>query len=162
MLNPLHIVGALVRGHALRGTGLTHKIAQALTGESARSPHWPTIERRWKKLHPACAACGSTLLVQVHHIHSFATYPENELWDCSGVPPGTGPVGGTPNFITLCAGRGHHLNLGHGGSYQHGGFNPHVVLDASEVLRCPWRSEQINARARMARVSPPLARDRRR
>ncbi len=151
-MNPLHVVHALVRAHALRGTGITHTIAQKLTGEAPRSPHWPTIEKRWKRAFPECAACGSKTLVQVHHQESFATHPELELWDCSGVPPGTGPIGGKPNFISLCVGKRDHVDIGHGGSYAKGGFNPRVATDAAELLANPGRREMIVARAKAART----------
>jgi hypothetical protein len=157
MLNPFHVLAGKIRAHALRGTGITHLIAQKLTGEGPRSPHWPTIEKRWKKSHPGCAACGKTSFTQVHHLQSFATHPELELWDCSGIAPGTGPVGGKPNFITLCEADGkHHVGVGHGGSFQHGGFNPDVEADAAELLANPDRLEQVLARAKLARVTPEV------
>lgn len=157
MINPISVLAGRLRAHALRGTSVTHKLAQVITGEAPRSPHWPTIEKRWKAIHPGCAACGSTMFVQVHHLESFATHPELELWDCSGLPPSTGPVGGKPNFISLCEGSGrHHLAIGHGGSFQHGGYNPNAENDALELRLCPDRLNKISARAKIGRVTPPV------
>lgn len=134
------------------------KIAQAIGGEPPRSPHWPTIEKRWKKAHPQCAACGSTSSVQVHHVRSFATHPELELQDGTGIAPATGGKGAEPNFISLCEASGdHHLALGHGGSFAKGGYNPQVVEHAFQLLHNPSQQANIFASARAARVSPPEA-----
>jgi hypothetical protein len=97
----------------------------------------------------------------VHHVQSFATHPQLELWDCSGIPPGTGPVGGTPNFISLCEeGVGdkkhHHLEIGHGGSFAHGGYNPNVVKDSADFKADPSKAEDIYARAKASRISPEV------
>lgn len=148
-----HIKGQ-IRESAKRG----NKLAQFVTREGPRSPHWPVVEKRWRKTHPYCAACGSSVGVQVHHAESFATHPELELWDCSGVAPGTGPVGGTPNLISLCerAGSDHHLLIGHGGSFSHGGYNPNVVNDAAAVKADATRLAEIVAAAKAARVTPPV------
>lgn len=150
LLHALNVLHAKVRESAKRGS----KIAQALTGEAPRSPHWPTIEHRWKKDHPDCEGCGSSENIQVHHVESFATHPELELQDCSGIPPGTGPVGGVPNFISLCMSEKEcHLRIGHGGSFAHGGYNPNVRADAAEAFKYPSHRPLVEARSKAARVT---------
>ena len=134
------------------------KLAQLVAHEGPRSPHWPTVEKRWRRAHPACAACGSVVGIQVHHRASFATHPELELRDCSGIAPGTGPVGGEPNLISLCErpGADHHLEIGHGGSFAHGGYNPNVVSDAAAVRANPSSYVLVKQRAATARISPAV------
>jgi hypothetical protein len=138
--------------HGKRGDGITHKFARLVTGDKAgpRSPHWPTIEHRWRKGHPACAACGSLVGVQVHHLAPFHLNKDLELWDCSGIPPGTGPVGGTPNFISLCEeGVGdkehHHYVIGHSKNWK--GWNPNALTDAADMFAHPQNGPAIIARA---------------
>lgn len=127
-----------LREHAKRGTGLTHKLAQAVTGEAPRSPHWPTIEKRWKKEHPDCAACGSGVHVQVHHKESFKLDPALELHDGTDLPPATPPPDGKPNFISLCMSDLEcHLKLGHPGphGFHGGGYNPKVEEHAAAMSK---------------------------
>jgi hypothetical protein len=149
-----------LREHAKRGNTLAHKVAQVLTGTPPRSPHWHTIEKRWVEEHPDCA-CGCTCpeKVQVHHVESFATAPQKELEDCSGVPPGTGPVGGVPNFVSLRMCKHEcHLKIGHGGSFAKGGYNPAVLKHAAYIKSNPQNRAQIEALAKAARISPPEVR----
>lgn len=77
-----------------------------------RSPHWETARKKHLKDNPACAACGNTKNVQVHHIRPFHLFPELELEPT--------------NFISLCetevvdddkTNDNHHLHLGHGGDF---------------------------------------------
>ena len=83
-----------------------------------RSGQWPTVERNHLKEHPACAVCGSTKKVNVHHIHPFHTNPELEL--------------DPTNLITLCEcgkyGVNCHLWIGHLGNFRC--INPDSVTDA--------------------------------
>jgi len=91
-------------------------------GESRRSSHWPAVRKQWLKDHPACAACGTTKDVEVHHKQPFHLFPELEL--------------DPANFITLCEGRpgcNCHLTFGHLGNWTL--FNPSVVDDAAEYLK---------------------------
>lgn len=94
-----------------------------------RSPHWPTVERRYKKTHPTCAACGRKSRLgwrqlDVHHVVPFHIDPTLEL------DPG--------NLITLC--RGLHANkadqdhftVGHHGNWS--AQNPHVREEAAAKL----------------------------
>lgn len=82
-----------------------------------RSGKWSKVRDDHLASQPACQMCGSTKLVQVHHIEPFHNCPEKEL-DSS-------------NLITLCEG-GHHCNchllFGHLLSWK--SHNSHVVEDA--------------------------------
>lgn len=98
-----------------------HKPAMAIAnachscGLTKRSTQWPKVRKEHLKLHPACAACGHTLMVQVHHKKPFHLHPELEL--------------DPKNFITLCecSPSDHHLKLGHHGNWKD--FNPTVEAD---------------------------------
>jgi hypothetical protein len=82
-----------------------------------RSSKWPSVRAAWLKANPKCAACGSAVKVEVHHMHPFHLFPEREL--------------DPTNFITLCEGRGGcncHLTFGHCGNWSH--WNESVVGDA--------------------------------
>jgi hypothetical protein len=93
-----------------------------------RSSGWEKVERDHKAAHPACCACGTLELVEVHHLWPFQYYPELELDE--------------RNLISLC--RPHHLILGHLGDWK--SFNPDVIemvrdyrrhLDARPHKRLP-------------------------
>lgn len=88
-----------------------------------RSPQWPRVRREHLEEFPACAACGGTDYVEVHHIKSFSEHPELELEKS--------------NLITLCecgpAGMNCHLYWGHGGNWKY--INPFVRSDAVRAIR---------------------------
>jgi hypothetical protein len=104
-----------------------HKPAMAIAntchrlGLTKRSTQWPKARKEWLKDHPACAACGHTLMVQVHHKKPFHIYRELEL--------------DQTNFITLCecSPSNHHLHIGHLGDWKN--FNPNVEQDAANALQ---------------------------
>lgn len=77
-----------------------------------RSSKWPAVEKAHLAEEPACVACGSMELLNVHHERPFEWFPEFELEPS--------------NLITLC--REHHLRLGHAGNWAWA--NPHARLDA--------------------------------
>lgn len=81
-----------------------------------RSPVWHHARAIHLHNHPACAACGGTENVEVHHIHPYHLFPEKEL-DQS-------------NLITLCEhpGRNCHYCFGH--AYNWHGYVPTVAEDA--------------------------------
>ena len=96
----------------------------------ARSPHWPTVEKEFKKKNPDCLYCGEEsgklYGIQVHHINAFHVVvglgrPDLELDE--------------RNLVSLDeteAGRpapDHHIVAGHNGSFQKN--NPHVLEDVS-------------------------------
>jgi hypothetical protein len=85
-----------------------------------RSPEWAAHRRAWLTLHPTCAACGSGLRPEVHHIFPIHLRPDLELDPC--------------NYITLCEStQQHHLHYGHLSSWNN--YNPSVRYDAALHLR---------------------------
>lgn len=44
-----------------------------------RSPQWPKVRKEHLKNNPACAACGRSKKIEVHHIKPVHKYPELEL-----------------------------------------------------------------------------------
>ena len=65
--------------------------------EGPRSSRWPKIREEHLKRHPACAACGSVELLNVHHLQPFHQRPELEL--------------APENLLTAC--RRHHFYVCH-------------------------------------------------
>lgn len=88
-----------------------------------RSPRWRAVREEHVRRHPACAACGRTARLDVHHIQSFHTHPELEL--------------APANLLTLCeswpAGVNCHLLIGHCGDWK--AINPESVKYARAMLR---------------------------
>jgi len=84
-----------------------------------RSSRWPTIRKHHLTLNPACAVCGGTEKLEVHHIRPFHLHPELEL--------------DPNNLVTLCeankGGVNCHLFTGHLGNFK--SFNVDVVADAA-------------------------------
>lgn len=111
--------------------GLIHAAIEAAQGKpfAVRSPHWRVVRHQHLASQPACAACGGTTNLEVHHIQPFHLRPDLELQ--------------FDNLITLCeskkGGLNCHLALGHMGNYRTG-VNPFVQNDASfiltRILRC--------------------------
>lgn len=92
--------------------------------DKKRSSHWPAVEHKWLISHPACAACGNTFNLNVHHVVPFHINPELELADGSDGKPA--------NLITLCMSKERHchLLLGHGDSFK--AFNQEIHRDATD------------------------------
>jgi 5-methylcytosine-specific restriction protein A len=82
-----------------------------------RSPLWPATRDRFLKRNPACAVCGTTKRLEVHHRIPFHLCPNLELEPC--------------NFITLC--EPHHLLFGHLGNWS--SYNAAVAEDAATWQR---------------------------
>jgi hypothetical protein len=84
-----------------------------------RSGSWPRVRAEHLKAHPACAVCGGTDKLEVHHKRPFHLQPELEL--------------DSANLITLCEankdGVNCHLFVGHLGCFK--AFNPAVDDDAA-------------------------------
>lgn len=80
-----------------------------------RSSHWPAVAHAHLKLHPACAACGATKDLDVHHVVPFHVDPSKELLES--------------NLLTLC--RLHHLDA-HCGDWKL--WNPQAVNRAIQHL----------------------------
>lgn len=102
-----------------------------------RSPEWNKVRKAHIKKHPACALCGSTKSVQVHHIQPFHLHPELELE--------------SSNLITLCTskywGVNCHIVAGHSGNFKL--ENNNVMEDVEnlkeivERTRC-WKEGCMN------------------
>lgn len=73
-----------------------------------RSPEWKDTKTKHLKQYPACAVCGCTKNVEVHHIIPFHIAPDMEL--------------NPDNLLTLCEckkyGINCHLLIGHLGNYR--------------------------------------------
>ena len=86
-----------------------------------RSSCWTAVREAYYSQHPACAACGTTKEINVHHCESFHEHPEREC-DPS-------------NLLSLC--RSCHLALGHRcegrDKYNWSCTNPRVREDAELV-----------------------------
>lgn len=89
-----------------------------------RSGSWPRVRADHLAQNPACALCGGTEKLEVHHKRPFHLQPELELQ--------------MDNLITLCeankGGVNCHLFAGHLGSFK--SFNPGVAEDAAA-----WRQK---------------------
>lgn len=107
-----------------------------------RSPHWPTVEHRHRKLHPVCEACGGTMHLNVHHKKPFHLYPELELEPT--------------NLITLCmdGDKDCHIKLGHGGNFK--AYNPNVEEDVARV-KANFSIQLLNEVAVKAKAAKLLA-----
>lgn len=66
--------------------------------EYGRSGRWPAVRSQHLEREPACAACGRSKELEVHHIRPYHKYPELEL--------------DATNLITLC-GEPCHFVFGH-------------------------------------------------
>jgi hypothetical protein len=83
--------------------------------KEARSSKWPRVRLAHLRAEPACALCGATNDLQVHHIVAFHIRPDLELDDA--------------NLVTLCDGTtnrisGCHLRRGHLGNLTN--YNPNI------------------------------------
>lgn len=78
-----------------------------------RSKFWPKLRKQFIKEHKACAICGGTHKLEVHHKLPFNTHPELEL-DIN-------------NLILLCENKKYgvncHLLFGHLGNYKRYNIN---------------------------------------
>ena len=101
-----------------------------------RSPKWPHVQKLHLKLEPACAACGSTKKLNVHHKKPFHLFPELEL-DMN-------------NLITLCMDKECHEKIGHGGNFKD--YNPDVAEDSAKVLANQSLFEEIVTTAEKKRL----------
>ena len=119
-----------------------HGAAEAARHGVARSPHWPAVEKAFRKAHPACFACppgAPKHAISVHHKWPFHIVvalgrPELEL--------------DSRNLISLCEtthalkAENHHLLLGHLDDFR--SFNPDVLQDAAVTFH-GLTAEQIKA-----------------
>ena len=103
-----------------------------------RSPHWPKVEHDFRKTHPVCEACGSSVHLNVHHKKPFHLHPELEL--------------DPNNLITLCMDPTMecHIKLGHGGNFK--AYNPNVVEDVAKVKANHQLLNEVAEKAKAARL----------
>jgi hypothetical protein len=87
-----------------------------LVGAAPRSPKWAAVRDRFVKRHPFCAASGTTLLLEVHHVVPYHERPDLELDES--------------NLIVLS--RPYHFLVGH--LMDWGSSNPNVREDAAAWL----------------------------
>lgn len=114
---------------------IRHTFRDVTTG-GQRSAEWPKVERAFRRKQPACAACGSTSRIQVHHKRPFHLFPELELEES--------------NLISLCMGPNMcHLLIGHGDNFR--AWNPNVELDAANALGDPTHRSDVITRAKLDR-----------
>lgn len=73
-------------------------------GLRPRSSQWRTVRKQFLSEHPACAACGGTESLTVHHIVPFHVDISKEL--------------DPDNLLVLCEKYGCHLRIGHLLSWQ--------------------------------------------
>jgi hypothetical protein len=87
---------------------------------AVRSPKWPALRRAWIRDNPLCAACGTALHVEVHHLIPVHVAPDGELLEC--------------NLLSLCDGptRSCHFYIGHACNFK--GYNLHCIEDAARFL----------------------------
>lgn len=78
-----------------------------------RSREWAKVRKAHLELYPACACCGGTKKVEVHHIIPFHVAPELEL--------------NVTNLISLCEKKQCHLAMGH--LYNYKSYNKEVLQD---------------------------------
>lgn len=99
-----------------------------------RSTKWPAAQKKHLQMEPACAACGTSGNLNVHHILPFhfcilLGRPELEL--------------DQRNLITLCEGEtNHHLLLGHLDDWQ--SYHRNVKTDAPGPFK-GMTNQQIRA-----------------
>lgn len=87
------------------GIGIVKSKLRDVGINKKRSPQWRKVEKDFLEEHPACAACGSKINLNVHHIKPFHLYPELEL--------------DPENLITLCmSAKECHFKIGHGGDWK--------------------------------------------
>ena len=99
---------------------MKHTIQGKMPLGAKRSGHWPTVRKHHLEKNPACAVCGGTEKIEVHHIKPFHLFPALEL--------------DPTNLITLCESKHNgvncHLLFGHLGNFKC--LNSTVVEDTEK------------------------------
>ena len=97
---------------------VAHSIVREHAKKLTRSSKWAGVRRTVLKANPACACCGSTNFLQVHHMQPFHIKPDLEL--------------NPKNLIVLCMSKNEcHLLIGHGNNFKK--YNPYIAADAKNV-----------------------------
>lgn len=81
-----------------------------------RSSKWRGVRDTFLKKNPACAACGGSKMLNVHHKKPFHLFPALELVES--------------NLITLCELPSHSCHFAIGHNFDWTAWNPHVEEDA--------------------------------
>jgi hypothetical protein len=135
-----------------------HEEAMRTIGRG-RSPHWPAVEKAFRKVHPQCVCClvKSITHIQIHHRFPFhycvaLGRPDLEL--------------DPRNLITLCEAAGstspqHHLLIGHLDNFK--SSNIDVAEDSitfrgmsgPEIRKDPrWIKKEANRLVQLDKMSP--------
>lgn len=124
--------------HVKHVTHLIRHATRKLHEATKRSPHWAKVEKQHLSVQPTCAACGSSIRLNVHHIRPFHLHPELEL--------------DPNNLITLCMeiDRHCHILIGHGDDFK--AYNPQVVEDSEIVKEDLSKHDEVAAKAKQQRL----------
>ena len=99
--------------------------------QSKRSSKWGKVRAEHIKKFPTCAACGSTIDLEVHHIEPVSVNPSREL--------------DPTNLITLCS-KYCHFYVGHLMDYT--SWNINVIEDSkvylNKVINRPYKIRSTN------------------
>lgn len=113
-----------------------HATRDVLVGKK-RSSQWPALEKRFKKEHPVCEICGSSVRVQVHHRLPFHIHSELELDE--------------NNLISGCMSQKEcHLRIFHGGSFR--AYSASIEEDVKILKADISRFEEVAAKAKQNRL----------
>jgi hypothetical protein len=83
-----------------------------------RPSKWKSVKKAALKANPKCAACGSTVLLQVHHFLPVASHPKLEL--------------DPKNLVVMCMSKNEcYLSIGQGGSFRK--YNPYLSADLKNI-----------------------------
>lgn len=124
-----------------------------------RSPHWPAVEKAFRKVHPQCVCClvKSVTHVQIHHRFPFhycvaLGRPDLEL--------------DPRNLITLCEGPNkaspdHHLLIGHLADWKSSDLDvaENAItfrgMGAAEIRKDPrWVKKEANRLIQLDKMTP--------
>lgn len=106
--------------HSWETVGRDHDVRGMMMAAHPRSSKWPNVRKAHLEKEGACAACGTTKNLEVHHVQPFHLFPDLELEQS--------------NLITLCETTSHndHFLFGHCLNWRQ--FNPNVRDDAARAL----------------------------
>jgi hypothetical protein len=102
-----------------------------------RSSHWPKVQKDFLSKNPACAICGSTKKLNVHHCMPFHIDKNLEL--------------DPNNLITLCMDKMEcHLMIGHGDSFR--AYCPDIRKYAEQINKKEKTFEELCKIAKNSRI----------
>lgn len=119
------------------GWNLLKSATRDLNRKEKRSPKWDELRDSFIKLNNKCAACGSSIRLQVHHKKPFHDYPELEL--------------DPNNLITLCMSEKEcHLRIAHGGAFSK--WCPEIDLYINQIHNKEKTFDEIYKIAKESRL----------